>query len=65
MLKPPCLANINDASFSIEEMIPGAGQGIITIQIRAGDKKMAAICAKIARLVNLEAITMSIQTIFC
>jgi hydroxymethylbilane synthase len=36
--------------FEIDEMIPGAGQGIITIQTRCGDKKMEQICAKINHL---------------
>jgi hydroxymethylbilane synthase len=36
--------------FALDEMIPSAGQGIIVVQTRIGDSKMAAICAKINHL---------------
>jgi hydroxymethylbilane synthase len=36
--------------FSIDEMIPSAGQGIITIQTRCDDEEMVQICAKINHL---------------
>ena len=33
--------------FTVDEMIPSAGQGIIAIQKRVGDKQMLEICNKI------------------